>query len=196
VQERAAKILNARSDVIFLKPDQMISETMMVDEARNAGKEIITIPENLRDRIRGQADISGNPIRELDRFYEEYHESFQFKFVAPKELTDSERIIFDATDRILELIGGKPEVVTQIVVSETMHKEQGTFVEAEGLWEPTKGRIVVKRSTLQSLEKYAGTLLHEVAHARSGASDVSRDFELELTRLLGLSSFKALKARS
>jgi len=36
-----------------------------------------------------------------------------------------------------------------------------------------------------SLTIYAGTLLHEVAHAKSGASDVSREFENELTGIIG-----------
>ena len=48
--------------------------------------------------------------------------------------------------------------------------------------------IIVKRDQLKNLKSYAGTLLHETAHALSGASDVSREFELELTNLLGKES--------
>ncbi len=43
------------------------------------------------------------------------------------------------------------------------------------------------------MDKFAGTLLHEAAHAISGASDVTTNFEIELTRLLGLASSKSLK---
>lgn len=193
VQERAVKILNATSKVVFLTPGQMISETMMVDEAKSAGYEIVTIPENLQDRIKGQADISGNPIRELGQFFKEYRDSFEFMFVERDDLTTVEREVFDKTDGILSLVGGKPSHVKQIVVSETMRKELGSFSEAEGVWEPGHGRIVVKRSVLKSLENYAGTLLHELAHARSGATDVTRDFELELTKLLGISSAQAIQ---
>jgi len=99
------------------------------------------------------------------------------------------------TDYIFELVGGRPKVVKKVRISETMRKELGSFVEAEGLWEAATGTIIVKRSTLRNLEKYAGTLLHEVAHAASGADDVSRDFESELTRLTGVVASKALKAR-
>jgi len=42
------------------------------------------------------------------------------------------------------------------------------------------------------LKDYAGTLLHETAHALSGASDVSREFELELTRIIGIISSNKL----
>ena len=53
--------------------------------------------------------------------------------------------------------------------------------------------IIIKRTQLESLEKYAGTLLHEVVHVVSGAKDVTRDFEDELTKLLGIIVSKALR---
>lgn len=52
--------------------------------------------------------------------------------------------------------------------------------------------IIIKRKVLRNIQEYAGTLIHEVAHATSGAEDVSREFELELTRLTGLVSSRAL----
>jgi len=60
------------------------------------------------------------------------------------------------------------------------------------LWEEFNQRIIIKRDQLKNLKSYAGTLLHEIAHARSGASDVSREFENELTKLLGIVSTKNL----
>lgn len=42
------------------------------------------------------------------------------------------------------------------------------------------------------MQSYAGTLLHETAHARSGASDVSEEFETALTKLLGMLASKGL----
>jgi hypothetical protein len=188
VQERAVMILNATSKVVFFTPEEMQSATMMVDEARSAGHEIITIPTSLKERIRGKVDISGSPIRELGQFYSEYNQSFEFRFVDPNELPSTEKAIFNMTEKILSLIGGRPKNVKQIIISQTMRKELGSFIEAEGLWESATGRIIIKRSVLANLERYAGTLLHEIAHARSGAMDVSREFELELTRLLGTAS--------
>ena len=41
-----------------------------------------------------------------------------------------------------------------------------------GLWEESTGTIIIKRDQLYNIENYAGILLHEVAHAKSGASDV------------------------
>ena len=42
---------------------------------------------------------------------------------------------------------------------------------------------------MKDLLGYAGTL-HEIAHARSGTSDISEQFELELKALLGTISKK------
>ena len=54
-----------------------------------------------------------------------------------------------------------------------------------GLWESQDGRIIVKRTQLQSLANFAGTVLHELSHALSGAPDMSLEFEQQLTEELG-----------
>ena len=46
---------------------------------------------------------------------------------------------------------------------------------------------------MKNIKSFAGTLLHEVAHATSGANDVSSEFEDELTKYLGEISLKGLK---
>lgn len=193
VQERAVKILNARKRVVFLTPEEMASETMMVDEAKQAGHEIVAIPENLKARLSGLTDIYGSPVRDLVQFKIEYDESFEFEFVEPSDLDESERAVFETTDDIFRLIGGKPKKVKQVLISDTMRKQLGTFIEAQGVWEPEKGRIVVKRTSLKNLTNYAGTLLHEVAHATSGAADVTRHFEQGLTELLGTIAARAVR---
>ena len=85
------------------------------------------------------------------------------------------------------MIGGLPPNVKHIQISETMRMESFTYVEAVGLWDPSTGSIIIKRTQLTNLEKFAGTLLHEIAHARSGAPDISSQFEKSLTELLGKS---------
>jgi len=61
-----------------------------------------------------------------------------------------------------------------------------------GLWQPSDRTIVVRRDQLASLATYAGTLLHELAHALSGEADASLAVENELTRLLGVVADSAL----
>lgn len=192
VQRRAIQILNTKKRVVFLTPDELAGEAMMVDEARKAGYEIVAIPRNLKQQIQGTKDLAGGLVRDLGQFHIEYMASFQFSFVRPQDLRQTEKRIFDLTGDVFRLIGGRPKMVKEVKISETMRRELGSFVEAEGVWEETGGRIIIKRSALRGAESYVGALLHEVAHALSGAEDVSREFESELTRLIGIAGVKGL----
>jgi len=185
VQKHALKILNSKEKVLFLTPSEMMEDTMMVDEAISSGYKVVTIPENLKNEIKGELDVGGRPIRDLDEFIREYSENFEFKFIKPEELSPTEREVFGKTEAILNLIGGKPKKIKQIKISETMMKDPNSFQEAQGLWVERTSVIIVKRSVLESLNEYAGVLVHEVAHAESGADDVTRDFEDALTELIG-----------
>jgi hypothetical protein len=188
VAVHAAKILNTSGKVVFMTPAELTQASMYVDQAKQAGYQIVTIPDNVRDKLTGQSDMSGNPVQDLAQFQQTWNSSFEFKFVSPDKLTKSERRIYDLTSKILALIGGKPYHVSEILISETMRMETYAFVEAVGLWDPP--RIIIKRTQLRNLELYAGTLLHEIAHARSGAPDISSEFEQSLTNLLGKTGSK------
>jgi len=91
VQEHAVRILNASEDVIFLTSEELIEDPKMVDEARSGGYNLITIPTNLKEKIKRTTDIHGNDIRDLGQFYKEYDNSFKFKFVEYSELTENEK---------------------------------------------------------------------------------------------------------
>lgn len=188
VATHACRILNVSEKVIFLTPFQLVNAKDFVDKAKGDGFRVVTIPENIQQKIRGLEDLSGNPIRDLEQFKNEWNQSFEFKFVNPKGLTREERMVFDKTKQIVDLIGGLPKNVKKVMISETMRMKISSYREATGLWEAVEERIIIKRTQLRSLKEYASTLLHEIAHARSGTSDVSREFEDELTLLLGLIS--------
>ena len=190
VAVHACKILNTSSSVVFVTPQQLQYDTMAVDNARRDGLSIVVVPETISQKIQGMQDISGNIMRDLGQYNLEWNESFEFKFVKPDELTESEREIYDKTSDIFNLIGGKPKMIKEISISETMRREE-SGTEALGLWESDKNRIVIKRDQLKNMELYAGTLLHETGHALSGARDVSREFELELTNIIGKISSKS-----
>jgi hypothetical protein len=192
VATHACKILNTTSKVVFVTPQQLQYDTMAVDNARRDGYEIIVVPESINQKISGEKDLSGNMMRDLQFYNIEWNASFEFKFVKPENLSNSEREVFEKTLQIFKLIGGQPKQIEQVLISETMRREQ-SGMEAAGLWEANKRRIVVKRDQLKDLRLYAGTLLHETSHALSGAGDVSREFEDQLTQLLVLVSSKATK---
>ena len=103
----------------------------------------------------------------------------------PSQLSPPELAIWQHTDRILSYIGGRPTIVRDIRISETMRAATFSSREALGLWDSQNNWIIMKRSTLSGLAEFAGTLLHEALHAKYALSDVSHDFEHYLTELCG-----------
>jgi hypothetical protein len=192
VSIHACKLLNAADKVVFLTPLELIMAKDMVDNARDDGFKIITIPDSVKQKIRGLSDLKGDPMRDLEEYKTEWNDSFEFKIVEEKELNNQEREVFGKTKEILDLIGGMPKNIKKITISETMRLETTGYSEACGIWDSHNQQIIIKRDQLKEMSSYAGTLLHEVGHAISGASDVSREFERELTRLLGRASTKKL----
>lgn len=188
VAVHACKILNSRKKVVFASAAELTALRDAVDHAEGDGYRIVAVPDNVRGLLRGAKDYEGNLVRDLTAYQEEWNRSFEFKFVPYNNLTKAERRIFDYWERIVGLVGGLPVDVRGIKVSETMRSELSTGQECQGLWEPQEERIIIKRSQLESLDKFAGTLLHEVTHAQTGFSDVSREFESALTDVIGLVS--------
>ena len=94
-------------------------------------------------------------------------------------------------EEVLQLVG-LDDKIDEIRISETMRSLEDGW-KAEGLWEPQNSRIVVKRDALRSKSRFVGVLLHEAAHAKSGASDQTREFEGGLTDLLGITGTVAVE---
>lgn len=196
VAVHACKLLNTAGQAIFLTAHELIEATDVVDRASADGYHVVTIPDNIKEKLQGLTDMTGKPIRDLGEYKREWNRSFEFIFVKKEQLTAAERVNFDLTDQILEFVGGKPRYVKDILISETMRLETKGYQEAVGMWDGQTQRIIIKRSQLKHLKDYAGTLLHEIAHARSGATDITREFEQELTNLLGLALQNVLKSPS
>lgn len=192
VQEHSVKILNQNEKVLFVSSTDIMLHPDMIEEAKASGLQIISIPENLKEKIRGGLDLSGKPIVDISQFVTTYNDSFSFEFVSIENLNKSEREIFDLTNDILNLIDGKPRTVRDIKISTTMRKNFFGQAETHGVWEPNTSSIIIHRPMLNSIKDYAGTLIHEAIHAKSGLGDISRNFESELTIAIGQVSEKAL----
>ncbi len=181
----ACKILNASKKVVFVTAEDHTVFRSAIDHAREDGLRIVTVPENIKHSLRNIVDLKGNPVRDLRVFQTEWSESFAFKFVSPDQLTKAERGIFDLREKIVALVGGVPKKVQYIKVSETMRPDFFTGSTTQGLWDEASRSIIILRKQLRSLPDFAGTLLHEIAHAKTGYDDVSREFECALTEMLG-----------
>lgn len=193
VAVHACQILNASEKVVFVTAEQRTSASSAINHALNDGYKAVTVPESIKERLRGMKDVRGNPVRDLEVYKQEFAESFEFKFVERNKLSAAERTIFDMYEKVAKLVGGLPREVREILISETMRPDFASTCDAAGLWEPANQRIIIKRSELRSLEAFAGTLLHEITHARTGCDDVTREFENGLTVALGKTSARAIR---
>ena len=190
----AVRILSGSGKYLFVTADQLMTNSSSVDHARNDGIKIITIPDSIQRDVVGMTDLSGEPIRDLGQYQTEWNDSFVFDFVEPSSLSTAERSVFDVMEAIAALAGGLPPHVQSVRVSNTMRVELATGSDALGLWDGSTQSIVIRRDQLSSVSSFAGTLLHEIVHARTGFDDVTRDFENALTDVIGQTAAEALKA--
>jgi hypothetical protein len=181
----ACQILNSRQKVVFVTATELSSARDTIDYAIAEGCHVITIPDNIRRTVSGLTDANGQPVRDLSVLRQEWSTGFEFSFVRAEDLTRSERSVFEKWMSVAQLGGGMPANVKEIQISETMRPDAINGDNTVGLWEPEHARIILKRCQLSSMASFSGTLLHEITHARSGYSDVSREFEGALTDTLG-----------
>ncbi|PIP72242.1 MAG: ATP-binding protein [Nitrospinae bacterium CG22_combo_CG10-13_8_21_14_all_47_10] len=185
VQEHSVKILNLRGKYIFVTSIEAMQHPDMIDHAKDSGHEVIIIPENLKEKIQGARDLSGNPIIDIGQFVENYNDSFEFNFINPEKFSNKERMVYQFTPKILKLFGRVPKKVKEIKISSTMRKDFYGETKTLGCWDQKTSSIVLARKTLKSLSTYSGTLIHELVHAETGYGDVTRAFESSLTEKIG-----------
>ena len=191
ISQHACKIRNSNDKVVFVTPEEQSTEKHLLDSAKGDGLDIVIIPDVIKERIQGVEDIQGNVMRDVSQYNHEYVKSFEYKFILETALTDSEKNVFEYKDKIMNLVGGKPDIVKDIKISETM-RVGSTICGVAGQWSSAEQVIIIRRDQLSSLSTFAGVLLHEIAHAKSGLPDVDQGFEITLSTFLGNVSVKAL----
>lgn len=179
------KMSKLHTNTTFITTEDLALNPAIVDEMRMDGRTPVIIPTSLLSKIEdyNSGAVDGEILTTAEEFIQQKKDSYKVEIIDPSKLTQSEKKIFSKTEDIMKLIGGKPSKVKEIVIVKELY--QGAFYTVNGLWEPLIGRISIKRDQLKSLELYSGTLLHECAHALSGADDVSRSFEMQLTNFIG-----------
>ena len=182
--------LAQEEEVIFVTEFELHRNPDIMDHARNDGLEIVIVANAEKAKLVEQAEAGGTVTRTFERYVEEFNESFQYSFVETERLTDPERVVLSLCSELFSLVGVPPGEEPQVLVSETMRL---TRDDTEGVWDPHLEAIVIKRDQLSSRLRFAGTLLHEVAHAMTGALDATREFEMVLTKYLGHTSVAALE---
>ncbi len=188
VQRHAVQILNATEKVVFVTSQQMYANSKLVDYAQGDGYRVVVVPQALADKLPDLQDTTGLPIRNLDVYHHEWGESFSFQIVAPEDLSRDERAVYERTEELLRLLGWPRKTSMKprdVLISETMRVDRSGN-EDVGQWREEDCSIIIKRSELRNLHSYAGTLLHELAHAATGTDDRTLEFEDALTDFLGV----------
>lgn len=116
----------------------------------------------------------------------------EYSIVDVNNLTEHESNVWRMKNIILKCIGGLPDNVRQIYLAEMIELEQvDTCI--YGVFRPKHNDIVISRHLLTRPEAFLATLCHELAHAKSEADDVTKEFEDELSNMLGYISYALVK---
>jgi hypothetical protein len=184
----ASRVVSATGEVVFVTPQQLAAGGPLFDYARDEGRRLLVVPTKVAERLRGEVDVDGQPIRTLDVYAREWQRSYRFELVDPAALTEGERAVLGRAGDVFGLLGLAADQ-WPVLVSETM-RPGARGADAAGVWDGE--RIILQRRELRSLRRFCATLLHEIAHARTGTDDATLEFESALTDQLGTLGESAL----
>lgn len=182
VSQKALNLLNNSQKVVFLTENEIIQRPDIIDWAKRDRFEVVTISEKEKGKLDLQMNSGGPEIRTSDIFIGEMNDTFEYRYVDYQKLDNKEKTVFDSFPEILKFVDIPKWQFPKLLISETMRV---TNDDTSGVWDSLNNAIVVKRDQLATYERFAGTVLHELAHKVSGAPDCSRTFESVLTQYLG-----------
>lgn len=180
--------------VVFVNSNETLNNYSIIDSMKKDGYTPILLNDKILYKIN---DYNRNLGDDADRlvtssvFLQKQQDNFVPIKIAEWAMTRQEKLVYQQTNNILNLIGGKPKNIRNIYIVDKIYDSDSAY-ETVGLYRPELNEILICRSQLASLSAYAGTLLHECIHASSGYGDVSREFEIALTDTLGKLAKKIL----
>ena len=186
VASYAAKTLNKNGNVVFMTPMQRAELTnQQLEILKDSEKRLIMVTDDVFGKIQ-------NTVETFDTVYNDYNDSFQYKFIEYNELSDAEKTVFDLKDKILEFLQKRFKTIINICVSETIRVD---FFGCSTDGVHVGNRIIIKRSVLKDPEYFCGVLAHELGHHQHEFEDNTRAFENDLTDMLGYSIYNLILGR-
>ena len=189
IAQIAFNYLHERQKVAYITEKEIQFKPDIIGNMRNDGYTPVVVSEIQKEKLDNQIQSGGPQVKTVETYVKEFNQSFQYRFIKPGDLRPDEKAVFDMTPRILELVIQPSKQKPIIRISETMRINLDN---TNGVWDPSQGCIIILRRQLTDLATYAGTLLHETAHAIDGNSDATIRFEQDLTRYLGLTGKAAI----
>lgn len=187
VAAHVVNALNDSDDTVFVTPEELANTSGSTNEIlQNSGKRIVFVSESVKKKAEQESD---GYLTTISTVVEDYNDSFSYIFVDVDELTLTELINWEKVPSLLERLG-LSSWWDKCVISEQLKEDTDNSV---GVWDRELQKIIILRSQLQNEVDLFGTVVHEIIHALTGAKDVSRYFESELTQMIGkLSSLNML----
>ena len=193
VAQIGIEALAERDDkVIYVTTDDLLNNPDYLGDIQRDGYTVVTVSDSDRDRI------TSDNVNTFGDYVVDFQASIEYDFVEEDDLTSAEKAVFEKTEQILDIVGWGVADRPSVRISKTMRPESdsstGRLVlhDAAGCYSLLNG-IIIRRDQLVSLSTYAAVLLHEAAHASSGATDATREFENELTNYLGRTAEAAIE---
>lgn len=136
----------------------------------------------VNDRVFDKVQSS---VTTYEHVFNDYTSSFQYQFVDIHSLSASEQSIFRTKEYVIDFLR-RHNYSTGIPVriSETIRVDD-YGVTSRGVYDPSEEAIIILRSVLKSKEEFLGVLTHEFAHYAKGHEDNTREFENDLTDIIG-----------
>lgn len=184
VASYAASVLNKSGDFVFMTATQRSNlSNQQVEIFKESGKRLVIVTDAVFGKISNSVITFGN-------IYDDYAESFKYEFLDYNDLSDVEKQVFDLKDLVIKFIKSQYKVCTDIVVSETIRvNELGTST--NGAYDGSK--VIIKRSVLSNPVLFCEVLAHELCHHQHGYYDNTRDFENDLSSMLGYSIYHCVE---
>ena len=100
------RLLNSQEKkILFVTPNEIHINTNAINHAHQEWYKIITITEDIKNKIESLEDIKGNDILCIEKFIEKINKSYKFSFIWYNQLSSKEKSIFDKRHEIIELAG-------------------------------------------------------------------------------------------
>lgn len=188
VATHAAKALSKNDNVVFMTPNQrMLLNAQQMEILEQSNKTLVLVTDIVYNKIK-------DSVNTFDTIFNEYIQSFTYKFVEIEELTSFEKQTFDNAKLVvlfLKKYGLKYDIV--IKISETIRVGLDGL-ETNGVYDSFENAIIIKRSLLSNPADFCSVLLNEFAHYQHGYDDNTRNFESDLTNMLGLAFMDNIKS--
>ena len=180
VQLYVIEQLSRKNDkLLFITGDEAVKRRSEVSDAQDEGYQVFIIPYKLKEKAK-----SIRTVLTLEKYNQRKNNTFSGDAIPVSDLTPEEQEVYNMMPEILACMDGLPGVIASVKISEEVYMDVKKTI-TRGLWDSRTRTVWIRRSQLQSIESFAGTLIHECTHAASRCGDVSRAFESALTENLG-----------